>query len=335
MVRKLSIGFMVLLAMAAFAACSGADWDSPTPEPNVGAEGDQCDEVGACDDGLVCLNDVCAAKPADETDLTPGAEGGACLDGGACDDGLVCKDDVCSVAVLKVRVPVFSRTMFRCPIGMAFIEGGTFRMGSDEDKDSDELPVHDVTLSDFCMDLREFTNGDKFDGFAWPSVTGFEDFSGDNQPLINVNWAEAKEICEQQGKRLPTEAEWEYAARGGSADYKYGTDDGTLTESNACWNGSETRAETCNAKSYAANPLGLYDMAGNVWEWVSDWWGPYSAEAVTDPQGPDPRTLKVVRGGSWNNQSSIDVRAVNRFYGEPEFRHSSLGFRCAAALPER
>jgi formylglycine-generating enzyme required for sulfatase activity len=217
---------------------------------------------------------------------------------------------------------------------MVLIKGGTFNMGTDDPDPilANAKPVHSVTLSkDFCMDEHEFTNRDKgmsvFAGFTWPPVYGDSNFTHDNQPLINVNWNEAKAICEKQGKRLPTEAEWEYAAKGGANEYEYGTSDGSLTDNNACWK----KTKTCDVMSYQPNIFGLYDMSGNVWEWVSDWYGDYKSTAVTDPTGPLSGTYRVFRGGSWGSVNPGFLRAAIRYYDYPGLRRYGIGFRCVAA----
>lgn len=304
MVRNLLIAIVMVFSLATFAACEkgASDKDIVNPDQSAGADGGACLEDGTCNSGLTCTNDVCSGAPAD------GAEEGA-GENSAADAG--------------------SGT---CPDGMVFIKGGTFQMGSTSSL-PEEKPVHSVTLSAFCMDEHEFTNGDKdaavFAGFTWPAVysgSNKDIFNEKTRPLISVNWAEAKAICEKQGKSLPTEAQWEYAARGGK-QYEYGTADGTLTDTNACWK----KSQSCPVKSYAANPFGLYDMSGNVWEWMADWYAPYSTSAVTDPTGPATGSNRVLRGGCWDYIYPTDFRAALRGGFLPGGRSYSFGFRCASA----
>jgi formylglycine-generating enzyme required for sulfatase activity len=224
---------------------------------------------------------------------------------------------------------------------MAYIKGGTFQMGSNNGE-ADEKPVHSVTVSSFCMDKTEFTNKNRDDvkaknpnlgsNLTWPQSS--VNFNAQAQPLVTINWFEADAICKKQGKRLPTEAEWEYAARGGVSTCEYGTFQcAAPTSSNACWsceNGTCNKTSTCTVMSYSANAFGLYDMSGNVWEWVADWYNAYPGGSI----GAVPaNTYRVVRGGSWSNYFRSSLRATNRGYNEPGNRLHNFGFRCVS-LPQ-
>jgi serine/threonine-protein kinase len=228
-------------------------------------------------------------------------------------------------------------------------------MGSN-DGDEDERPVHTVTLDDFYMDQFEVTNGQYATcvdaGICDPTTdtTAFESsysrrvYYGNpaylDFPVIYANWYEAKDYCEWRGARLPTEAEWEKAARGGliGKSYPWGN------ESPICEVGAQNGAkfddnEDCNdtdttqVGSYGPNSYGLYDMAGNVWEWVSDFYdeGYYASSSATNPTGPDEGSFIVLRGGSWNDHIDL-LRVSDRRYNEPNSGSLYSGFRCARSV---
>ena len=212
--------------------------------------------------------------------------------------------------------------------------GATAEQGSDAD--SDENPAHSVTLSSYYMGETEVTQA------LWQAVMGSNPshFSGSNLPVEQVSWNDCHEfitklnqLCASQlnGRqfRLPTEAEWEYAARGGkqSKGYKYS---GSNTLDNVAWYTSTTN--DCGTKPVGtkqANELGLYDMSGNVWEWCSDLYGSYSSSAQTDPTGPtDPATgsYHVRRGGSWDCKARF-CRVSGRYRSSRGITFYHLGLR--------
>ena len=194
---------------------------------------------------------------------------------------------------------------------MIAVEGGTFQMGAqsssssgdnyDSDAYSDESPVHNVTLSSYYIGETEVTQE------LWQAVMGNNPshYSGYPQrPVEYVSWNECQEFITKlnnlTGKnfRLPTEAEWEYAARGGnkSNGYKYS---GSNTIDDVAWYASNSSSRTHDVKTKQANELGIYDMSGNVWEWCQDWYGSYSSGSQTNPTGPASGSYRVYRGGSW------------------------------------
>ena len=241
-------------------------------------------------------------------------------------------------------------------IEMVFVEGGTFNMGSN-DGDSDEKPIHQVTVSDFYIGKYEVTvaefeafinaTGYKTDaeknGYSWiydgggqqkNGVTWKDDVNGNKRnrsdyshPVIYVSWNDADSYCRWAGGRLPTEAEWEYAARGGniSRGYKYS---GSNDIGEVAWYNNNSGNKTHPAGSKDANELGIYDMSGNVWEWCWDWYGSYSGNAQTDPRGPSSGSHRVYRGGSWFRFASRCRRAY-RYSFNPDGSDFSLGFRFA------
>ena len=227
---------------------------------------------------------------------------------------------------------------------MKLVEGGTFQMGSDDSEAIDlEKPVHSVTVSTFYMGETEVTQA------LWKAVMGNNPsyFKGDNLPVEQVSWNDCQEFIrklnQKTGKnfRLPTEAEWEYAARGGkkSRGYKYA---GSNTLRDVAWFGQRNgrtydngnSAEKTHAvKTKSPNELGLYDMSGNVWEWCSDWYisDYYGKSSSVNPQGPSSGSYRVLRGGSWNDFAR-SCRVSLRSHNDPDIRRDRGGFRLS--LPQ-
>jgi formylglycine-generating enzyme required for sulfatase activity len=215
---------------------------------------------------------------------------------------------------------------------MVFVEGGTFQMGSSSGE-SDEQPVHSVTLSSFNIGKYEVTQA------QWKAVMGSNpsSFSGcDNCPVENVSWNDVQEFVRklnaQTGKnyRLPTEAEWEYAARGGKQSRGY-TYSGSNDVGSVAWYSGNSGGKTHAVGGKQANELGIYDMSGNVWEWCSDRYGYYSSYNETNPTGASSGQSRVLRGGSWYIFADF-CRTAIRFWINPDYRDSRGGFRLV--LPE-
>ena len=218
-------------------------------------------------------------------------------------------------------------------IDMVKVEAGTFMMGATpemEKPNSDEKPVHQVTLiNDYYMGKYEVTQA------LWQAVMGSNpsNFKGDNLPVETVNWNDCQEFISKLNSltgrkfRLPTEAEWEYAARGGkkSRGYQYS---GSRKISDVAWYEGNSRSKTHPVGRKQANELGIYDMSGNVWEWCSDWYGSYSSSSQTNPMGSDSGAKRVRRGGSWCYIARI-CRSSYRYGDAPDCRGLYLGLRLA------
>lgn len=214
---------------------------------------------------------------------------------------------------------------------MIAVKGGTFQMGSDySDDDDDEKPVHQVTLSDYYIGETEVTQE------LWTAVMGSNPshFTGNMQlPVETVSWDACQTFISRLNEltgetfRLPTEAQWEYAARGGNKSKGY-TYSGSNEIDEVAWYDDNSDEMTYHVKTKAPNELGIYDMSGNVWEWCSDWYGSYSSAAQTDPTGPATGYYRVMRGGSWVDDAML-CRVAIRGGSTPASAIVELGLRLA------
>ena len=240
-----------------------------------------------------------------------------------------------------------------------WIPPGTFLMGcspGDNECDDEEKPVHQVTLTKgFWMGQTEVTVG-AYKRFAAaterqlpPPIDLNPGWANQDMPMIGVTWSESRDYCQWARGRLPTEAEWEYAARGGSPEARYGPlDDVAWYANNSSRQHMDIdkmlkqhdadyvlqRLEDNGGAPHPvgqkrANGFGLYDVLGNASEWVNDWHGYYQSGPLTDPQGPTHGTFRDLRGGAWLKVSSL-VRVSARGWEDPTGRLASLGLRCAA-----
>ena len=214
---------------------------------------------------------------------------------------------------------------------MVYVSGGTFTMGgtSEQGNDAytDEKPTHSVTLSSYYICKYEVTQA------LWRAVMGSNpsNFKGDNLPVECVSWDDCQTFINRLNSytgrnfRLPTEAEWEFAARGGnySRHYKYS---GSNYISNVAWYDGNSSNRTHPVGTKQANELSLYDMSGNVWEWCSDWYGSYSSYSQSNPTGPNSGSDRVARGGSWYN-GAWGCRSSHRIDYSPGGGINSLGLR--------
>jgi formylglycine-generating enzyme required for sulfatase activity len=210
---------------------------------------------------------------------------------------------------------------------MVLVRGGCFEMGNTfGDGRPDELPIHRVCVDDFLLDMFEVTQEVYTDKMGRnPSV--FRKCR--NCPVENVSWYDASDYCKEMGKRLPTEAEWEFAARNRGNRYKY-AGAGQNIEVYAWFNGNSGR-KTHPFGLLRPNGLKLFDMTGNVSEWVADWYdgGYYNGRSPkNNPQGPSEGTLRVLRGGSWRD-GPWDLRVTVRMSRTPHSKHGFIGIRCA------
>lgn len=231
--------------------------------------------------------------------------------------------------------PVRTFTVKGVSFKMIAVEGGTFQMGATNEQQSnqdDEKPVHSVTLDSYYIGETEVTQE------LWRAVMGSNpsEFSGDDlRPVDNVSWDDCqifiKELNKLTGKnfRLPTEAEWEFAARGGnsSSGYRYS---GSSNIDDVAWYDDNGGSKTHPVKGKKPNELGIYDMNGNVWEWCSDWYsgGYYSSSPQNNPKGPSSGSYRVLRGGGWN-YTAEDCRVAYRVRNSPDVSSLYYGLRLA------
>jgi formylglycine-generating enzyme required for sulfatase activity len=233
---------------------------------------------------------------------------------------------------------------------LVFVKGGSFKMGSTSG-DDDEKPVHNVTLRSFYISKYEVTQGE------YEVVMGNNPSKGsgvgDNYPIYYVSWYDAVEFCNKlsdraglarcysgsaddikcdfsaNGYRLPTEAEWEYAAKGGTKSRGY-TYSGSNTITKVAEYSGNNAKSTKPVGGKQANELGIYDMSGNVWEWCWDWKGDYSSGAQNNPRGAASGSYRVNRGGSWLINAR-GCRVAFRVNSSPGFSNYYLGFRLACS----
>lgn len=239
---------------------------------------------------------------------------------------------LCSIPAYAGESPIGGASFTDPGTGMefVFVKGGCYQMGDTfGGGDGDEKPVHEVCVGDYYIGKYEVTQGE------WEKVMGSNPShfkKGARYPVDQVSWNDAQEFLRKlntpsgKGYRLPTEAEWEYAARSGGKSERYaGFSDAPELDLHA-WYDRNAGSSTHPVGEKKPNGLGLYDMTGNVYEWVQDWKGKYSAASRDNPQGPPSGSYRVLRGGSWNSILRL-TRTAARNHHPPDARLYSYGFR--------
>ena len=290
----------VLVALALVVACG---------KGGSSKAGESCAATSDCQGDLRCVGQVCTCQC---------DAGQTCNESGQCEDVATGGD--------WVSLP-----------------GGTYQMGSN-DGQSDEKPVHSVTLSGFKMARTETTvaqygacvtaggcTAANTGSYCTWGVTGKDD-----HPINCVDWNQSKAYCEWAGARLCTEAEWEYAARSGGKNqtYAWGDEEATcdyaVMDDNGDGCGTDSTWAVCS-KTAGNSTQGVCDLAGNVWEWVADWYDMYPSEAQTNPTGPSSGSYRVLRGGGWGSYA-VNLRAASRTDYDPGVDYVGLGLRCCRSL---
>jgi formylglycine-generating enzyme required for sulfatase activity len=266
----------------------------------------------------------------------------------------------------SAQIKDYTETAGGLSLDMVAINGGTFTMGSTTGNDN-EKPTHQVTVSDFYMGKYEVTQAE----YKAVMGKNPSNFKGDKLPVEQVSWYDAIEFCNAlslkaglqpyytidktkkdpnnsnsyddikwlvtinknaKGYRLPTEAEWEYAAGGGGSNNRtdYAGINTETSLSDYAWYSQNSGSKTHAVGTKKQNSLGLYDMSGNVWEWCWDWYGNYSSGSQTNPLGAESGSYRVLRGGSWLN-NSVYCRVAYRSNDNPGNRDNDFGFRVACA----
>jgi len=229
--------------------------------------------------------------------------------------------------------------------GMVFIPGGDFSRGRTYDWPDtkliwypnplkDDLPVRKITVSPFYMDESEVTN-QRYAAFVkatrrkppYQWRNGEVPAGMEKRPVVNVSWDDGAAFCAWEGKRLPTEAEWERSCRGGADGKKYPWGDDNPTAARAVYSQDNGALDVCTKEK---NQFGLCDMIGNVWEWTSDWYGRdyYAVAPEKNPQGPSEGRYRVLRGGSWFDTPDTFLTCSYRSWARQAERSPTIGFRC-------
>jgi len=235
-------------------------------------------------------------------------------------------------------------TSAKTGVVLVYVPGGTFTMGSDSE-DEDARPAHKITVKGFWLGKFEVTNAQyaRFlkgmgadESRHEPSYWGEKGYDDPQQPVVGVTWRNAMAYCKWAGARLPTEAEWEYAAAAGAKQLKYPTATGEIGHDLANFQGKQGKDEwegPAPVGQFPPSPLGLYDMAGNAWEWTSSTFRPYPFTTENQPS-EDTRVLRVMRGGCWQFGSEAS-RTIHRHRFADHLTLDFAGFRIAMDPAER
>ena len=246
---------------------------------------------------------------------------------------------VCAKTALNKSA--YSNALSRTLGSWVFVKGGSFQMGRNSEF-SDERPVHSVTLKNYYIGkyevtVRQYREFVAATGRVFPPAPSWG--WNDDDPMVYVSWNDARDYCiwisDTTGKtvRMPTEAEWEYAARGGkfSQGFSYS---GSNTIDGVAWSFANSSSRTQTVGTKQPNELGIYDMSGNAWEWCADWYSSYSSQPQTNPTGPSNGTIKVFRGGSWFDYGlgKSDCGVETRYNYTPGSKVYDGGFRVVQQL---
>jgi formylglycine-generating enzyme required for sulfatase activity len=296
---------------------------------------------GNCGDSKICDEGQCIEEPCvpDCNGLECGLDPVCEVSCGNCSDGEICQEGQCTIGSCYPNCG-----------DEVLIPAGTFWMGCNVEVDSDcrgdEFPYHEVYLSAYYIDHTEVTV-DVYSACVTAGVCTVPSPTWSycnwgvagkaSHPVNCVTWHQVDEFCAWVGKRLPTEAEWEKAARGTDGrKFPWGNEEAMceyavmyMYGSFGC--GADSTWEVCSKSPAGDSPYGLCDMAGNVWEWTADWWdsGYYEISPANNPQGPSTGSSRVLHGGSFNNSDDYLLRASIRNYNSPSYGNYGLGFRCA------
>jgi len=315
-----------LACVAGTTNCTGACRDVTNDNNNCGACGRACAGDQICSNGMCTVSCGVGQTSCSSVCRDLSSDIANC---GACDNACTVAQ-TCAAGSCVTPAPT-------CPGGMRLIPAGMFLMGDPTAADSDASPIHAVRLTAFCMDETEVS----VSAYAACATCSSPATGGacnwgvvgrGSHPVNCVDWNMARAYCQARGGDLPTEAQWEYAARGADGRaYPWGND---APGPQLCWNRPDS---TCPVRTYPSgnSPFGLSDMAGNVSEWTSDWYAAYTGSAgsnVTNPTGPVTGTYHVYRGGWWSTFGGTlipDFRGWHRYYLRFTPQDDSTGFRCA------